>query len=52
MDLPVVWVVPVLVAKLALEELPAESEVDTVNHFIFACCLFHDFVTENLFAEI
>ena len=25
---------------------------DTVNHFIFACSLFRDFVIENLFAEI
>ena len=25
---------------------------DTVNHIIFACSLFRDFVNENLFAEI
>ena len=24
----------------------------TVNHLIFTCSLFHDFVNENLFAEI
>ena len=26
--------------------------VHTVNHFIFVCSLFHDFVIKNLFAEI